>query len=99
MFAREFLEVDPATLHVPNSRRSGADPYKLLRQIARHGTSLAGMPPVEVLRGTDGKLVIYDGVTRATRAARNAPGAMIPVEVTGAIPIPGGSTPTIGELI
>ncbi len=69
MRIREFLDVDPATLHVPGSRRSGADPYKLQRQIARHGMSIAGMPAIEVSRGTDGELVINNGVTRATRAA------------------------------
>ncbi|MCI0637692.1 MAG: hypothetical protein L0Y72_16085 [Gemmataceae bacterium] len=58
---------------------------KLHRQIARHGASLAGMPPVEVKRGSDGELVIFDGVTRATRAAKYVPGALVPVEVTGTL--------------
>jgi hypothetical protein len=69
MKRREFLQVDPASLHLPGSRRDGADPLKLQRQLAKHGTSVEGMPPVEVKRGSDGKLVIYDGVTRATRIA------------------------------
>ena len=96
---REFLEVDPAGLRVPSSRRDGADPYKLHRQIAKHGTSIAGMPPIEVSRGTDGELVINDGVTRATRAARNLPGAVVPVEVIDTLPIPGAQFPTIGDLL
>ena len=96
--AREFLEVDPATLHVPSSRRDGADPFKVHRQLAKHGTSIAGMPPIEVSRGTDGELVINNGVTRATRAARYMPGTLVPVEVIDALPIPGGRFPTIGEL-
>ena len=66
MKPREFLQVDPATLHLPSSRRDGADPVKLHRQMAKHGTSIDGMPPPDVKRGSDGELVIYDGVTRAT---------------------------------
>jgi hypothetical protein len=99
MSTREFLDVDPATLHVPGSRRAGADPYKLQRQIAKHGSSIAGMPPIQVSRGTDGELVINDGVTRATRAARYQPGVLVPVEVIDTLPIPGGQFPTIGDLL
>ena len=68
MSDREFLQVDPATLHLPGGRRDGVNPMKLHRQMARHGLSVAGMPPLEVSRGTDGELVINDGVTRATRS-------------------------------
>src|ERR1700693_1081964 len=71
---REFLQVDPASLHLPGSRRDGADPAKSQRQVAKHGTSIEGMPPPEIKRGSDGELVIYDGVTRATRAAKYLPG-------------------------
>jgi hypothetical protein len=99
MPAREFLVVDPATLHLPASRRDGADPVKLSRQVARHGTSVAGMPPLEVKRGSDGELVIYDGVTRATRVAKYAAGVLVPVEVTGTLVAPVGSLPTVGEKI
>ena len=99
MPAREFLLVDPATLHLPGSRRDGADPMKLARQLARHGTSVAGMPPLEVKRGSDGELVLYDGVTRATRAARYVPGGLVPVEVTGTLAAPVGSLPIVGEKI
>lgn len=68
---REFITVDPATLHLPTGIRSqGADPVKLARQIALHGNSLDGMPPLELVRGKDGPLRINDGVTRATRAAK-----------------------------
>ena len=97
MAAREFLLVDPATLHLPGSRRDGADPVKLGRQVARHGTTLAGMPPLEVKRGSDGELVIYDGVTRATRVAKYLPGTLVPVEVTGTLAGPVGGLPTVGE--
>ncbi|HKB06204.1 MAG TPA: hypothetical protein VKD90_28675 [Gemmataceae bacterium] len=97
MPAREFLLVDPATLHLPGSRRDGADPVKLNRQLARHGTSIAGMPPLEVKWGSDGELVIYDGVPRATRVAKYIPGALVPVEVTGTLARPIGGLPTVGE--
>lgn len=97
MKAREFLQVDPSSLHLPGSRRDGADPLKLQRQLARHGTSLHGMPPPEVKRGTDGELVIYDGVTRATRAAKYLPGTPITVEVTGDLNGRVGGLPTVGE--
>jgi hypothetical protein len=55
-----FLDVDPRTLHVPPSRLSGADPVKLHRQIRHFGSSAVGMPTLEVLRGTDGELMIYN---------------------------------------
>jgi hypothetical protein len=91
------MQVDPARLHLPSSRRDGADPMKLHRQLARHGGSVTGMPPLEVQRGSDGELVIYDGVTRATRAAKYAPGVLVPVEVTGTLPVPVGELPTVGD--
>ncbi len=83
MESREFLDVDPGTLHLPSSRIDGADPAKLQRQIARHGKSLQGMPPLFVYRGSDGELMVTDGVTRATRAAKLRPGEFVPVEVLG----------------
>jgi hypothetical protein len=97
MKAREFLQVDPATLHLPSSRRDGADPIKLLRQFSKHGTSMDGMPPPEVKRGSDGELVIFDGVTRATRIAKYVPGTSITVEVTGELAKAVADLPTVGE--
>lgn len=97
MKPREFLQVDPATLHLPGSRRDGADPVKLQRQIAKHGTSIDGLPPPEVKRGSDGELVIYDGVTRATRVAKFLPGTPITVEVTGKLAGPVGGLPRVGD--
>jgi hypothetical protein len=44
MNPRLYLDVDPRILHLPTTRLAGADPVKLQRQIARHGTSTAGMP-------------------------------------------------------
>jgi hypothetical protein len=99
MEPRELLQVDPASLHLPGSRREGADPTKLHRQLRKYGTSIDGMPPLEVKRGSDGELVIYDGVTRATRVAKYSPGTPITVEVTGELKGPVGQLPTIGEKI
>src|SRR5438045_3315140 len=75
--------VDPRELRVPPSRRSGADPFKLQRQIAAFGASTAGMPPPWVYEASDGVLVLYNGVTRATRIAKLAPGTPIQVLVVG----------------
>jgi len=99
MGEREFLEVDPAGLHLPGSRRDGADPVKLQRQFARFGSSTIGMPPLEVSRGSDGELVINDGVTRATRIARYAPTVPVTVEVIDELPVPVAGLPTVGEAL
>ena len=95
----EFLDVDPRTLHLPSSRLSGADPVKLHLQMGRFGSSMVGMPTVFVYRGSDGHLMIYDGVTRATRVARLIPHATIRVEVIRTLTVPVGSLPTIGETL
>jgi hypothetical protein len=94
-----FLDVDPRTLHVPSSRRAGADPFKLQRQIAKHGTSTTGMPTIEVSRGSDGELMINNGVTRATRIAKLLPGKLVRIEVIDDLPVPVGHLPTIGDLV
>lgn len=94
---RVFFDVDPAVLHLPNGRIDGADPAKLQRQIAKHGRSFDGMPPVLVYRGSDGKLILSDGVTQATRAAKLCPGSVIPAELLGALRHPVGSFPTVQE--
>jgi hypothetical protein len=96
---RSFRAVDPRTLRVPSSRLTGADPVKLQRQIARFGASDAGMPPPWVYEGTDGELVLFNGVTRATRIARLAPSAVIRVEIIGKLQAALGSLPTIGDLL
>ena len=99
MKPREFLQVNPASLHLPGSRRDGADRYKLQQQLAKFGVSIEGMPPPEVMKGNDGHLVIYDGVTRATRVAKFLPGTMIAVEVTGKLGYAVGDLPTIGDML
>ncbi len=99
MNPRAFLDVDPRTLRLPGSRRSGADPWKLHRQIAQFGASVQGMPPLEVSRGTDGELMINNGVTRASRVAKLSPGTIVRVEVIDDLPIAVGSFPSIGDVI
>jgi hypothetical protein len=97
--ATQLIDVDPRTLHVPPSRPSGADPYKLHRQIALFGSSMAGMPPPWVYRGSDGLLQPYNGVTRATRIAQLSPGTLIRVEVVGSLAGPVGHLPRIGDFV
>lgn len=97
MAVREFLDVDPGLLHLPPSRRDGADPAKLQRQIARYGQSLDGMPAVLLYRGSDGALMIADGVTRASRAAKFCPGILIPAEIQGNLRRALSSLPTVQE--
>jgi hypothetical protein len=95
---RTFLDVDPRELRLPSSRASGADPFKLQRQIARFGSSSAGMPPIWVYQGSDGVLVITNGITRASRIAKLAPGSLVPVEVIGKLPRAFGHLPRIGDM-
>jgi hypothetical protein len=95
----QFIEVDPRELHVPPSRLSGADPYKLQRQIIQFGASMIGMPPPWVYRGADGAFMIYNGVTRATRIAKLAPGHLIRVDIVGTLRRPVAHLPKIGEFL
>jgi hypothetical protein len=57
------------------------------------------MPPPEVKRGSDGELVIFDGVTRATRVAKYLPGTLVSVEVTGELKGSVGDLPTVGDML
>lgn len=57
------------------------------------------MPPIWVYEGSDGVLVITNGVTRATRIAKLAPGALVPVEVIGKIRRALAPLPKIGDLL
>lgn len=93
-----FRDVDPRKLRV-SSRPTGADPVKLARQIAKLGASSADMLPPWVYEGTDGERVIFNGITRATRTAKLAPGTLIRVEVIGKLPAASASLPTIGDLL
>jgi hypothetical protein len=71
--ACDFLPVVPLALIL----------WKLHQQIRRFGSSKEGMPPIFVHEDRDGVLEISDGVTRATRMAKLAPGATVPVVVIG----------------
>jgi len=95
----EFLDVDPRSLHLPSSRLSGADPIKLHDQMVRFGSSVVAMPPVLAYRGSDAAIMIYDGVTRATRVARMLPGRTVRVEVMRTIAKPVGHLPTLGDTL
>src|SRR5262245_35677470 len=95
----DFRDVDPRELRVPAARRSGADPFKLHRQIAAFGASAAGMPPPWVYEASDGVLVLYNGVTRATRIAKLAPGTLIRVQVVGRLRRAYDADPKIGDLL
>src|SRR4026209_2196820 len=76
-------EVDPGVLRLPPSRIGGADPWKLHQQIRQFGSSRDGMPPIFVHEDPDCVLEISDGVTRASRIAKLAPGDTVPVLVIG----------------
>lgn len=95
----DMRTVDPRELRLPPSRSQGVDPIKLARQIALFGSSTFGMQPLWVYEGTDGVLMVYNGVTRATRIAKLAPGKLIEVEVIGTLPKALASHPRIGDSI
>jgi hypothetical protein len=95
----QFLDVDPRELRLQGMRRSGADAYKLQLQIARFGASAVGMPPLEVYEASDGVLVIYSGVTRATRIAKLAPGTLVRVQVWGKLQRAYRNDPKVGDFV
>ena len=63
------------------------------------GGSAAGMPPPWVYEGSDGVLVLYNGVTRATRIAKLSPGTVVRVEVIGKLPVDCAAHPKIGDML
>lgn len=95
----DFRDVDPKDLRIPSSRSTGANLAKLRNQIAQFGASIVGMPPLWVYEAADGVLVIYDGVTRATRVAKLAPGTLVCVEVIGKLRRSHGNSAKIGDLL
>ena len=97
--AADLRDVDPAELRLPSSRSGGADPLKLQRQIAKHGRSTAGMPPLLVYEGSDGALEIYDGVTRATRVAKLLPGTTVTAEVVAKLKRPRAKNRRVGDAL
>lgn len=95
----DYRDIDPRELRVPPSRRLGADPAKLQRQIARFGRSTTGMPPPWVYEASDGVQVLYNGVTRATRIAKLSPGTLIRVEVIGNLRRAAAGDPRVGDVL
>jgi hypothetical protein len=57
------------------------------------------MPPPWVYEASDGVLVVYNGVTRATRIARLSPGTFIRVEVVGQLRRACAGYPRIGDVL
>ncbi len=95
----DFRDLDPRELRVPPSRRQGADPFKLARQLFLFGDRTDGMPSPWAYEGSDGVLMLYNGVTRATRIAKLTPGKLIRIEVIGKLPKPLAGEPKIGDLL
>jgi hypothetical protein len=95
---QDVRDVDPRELRLP-SRRSGPDPCKLQPQIARFGASSAGMPTPSVYEAADGALVVYNGLTRASRISRLAPGTTIRVEVVRKLRRAYAGEPKIGDYV
>jgi hypothetical protein len=97
--ALDFRDVDPRELRLSRSRPAGPDPYKLQTQIARFGASSTNMPPLWVYEAADGVLVVYNGITRAMRIAKLAPGVPVRVEVIGKLRQSYRGDPKIGDLL
>ena len=93
----QIIEVEPRGLHLPTTRPDGADPGKLQRQISQFGRSKVGMPPLQLIQGSDDYLVINDGVTRATRIAKVRPGITVPALIIGKTNRPVGHLPTVED--
>ena len=55
------------------------------------------MPPIWVYEGSDGVLMIVNGVTRASRIAKLAPGKLVPVEVLGRMRRAYGARPKVKD--
>jgi hypothetical protein len=94
---QQIREVDPSGLRLPPSRASGADPWKLHQQIRQFGSSKSEMPPILVYEDPDGNLEISDGVTRATRIAKLAPGQTVPIVVIGRYRRSRAGSPRVGD--
>jgi hypothetical protein len=97
--AADLRFVEPAELRLPSSRSNGADPAKLQLQIAKHGKSTIGMPPLLAYEGSDGVLELCDGVTRATRVAKYLPGTRVQVEVIGKLKRPKAQNRRVGDAL
>lgn len=73
---------------------------KLQDQFNEHGNDLFDLPPLEVIETSDNRLVIFNGVTRATRSYMIDPNKMVPIIVTFVYPNADIShLPTIEQLL
>ena len=95
----DLRDVDPRELRVLPSRSAGARPDQTRAADCQVWLSTKGMPPLWVCEGTDGVLVIYNGVTRATRIAKLAPGTLVTVEVIAKLRRALAKEPKIGDLL
>lgn len=95
--SQAIREVDPNELRLPTTRLTGADPWKLHQQIRQFGSDKKNMPPIFVYEDPDGILEISDGVTRATRIAKFAPGETVPVIVIGRYRRSRRNRPRVGD--
>ena len=93
----QIIQVDPANLILPNSRRDGADLVKLHCQLRYIGYNSAGMPPVFVRLASNGDYVPVDGVTRTSRMAKYSPGTLIELEIVGRYSLSTKGMPTVQE--
>ena len=69
------------------------------RENSQVPNEVGAAPPIIAYEGSDGVLVIYNGVTRATRIAKLSPGILVPVEVVGRLRRAYGADPKIGDLL
>lgn len=94
-----YRDVDPRTLFLSTQRLTGVCPVKLHRQIVLYGSSVGGMPPLEVEEDPDGRLRIRDGMTWATRVAKLCPGMTVRVAIVEQLKRPIRNRTTIAEVL
>lgn len=76
-----FRDVDPGDLYLPSARQDGPDPWRYQLQVSQFGSRTSGMPPILVTEDKAGRFRINNGVTRAVRIHKLAPGTVVSVEV------------------
>ena len=95
----EVFYVDPATLVLPPSMPGGVNLAKFWPQFSQYGTSIDGMPPVQLWEYDDGGYVLSAGLTRATRIARFSPGTLVPAIVESRLSGPTPRRRTVGDVL
>ena len=76
----------PGKLRLLPTRPEGADDYKLAMQKMEYGASVEDMTFIEALAGANDELIVFNGVTCATRAHRYHPDKPVIGEVTDNLP-------------